>query len=204
VTALTPPVAPKSAPTLPAVAPAAAKTATAPKIAPAKAVPRRRTDDDDEGQSRFRRLINSKWGQRILLPLGFLAISYAIYDQFFSQPSAESVAAAQRDTLYQVKPENVLAADQFWNTCMKNNGAGAKKFELQYVELKGKVRKVNAEKAVVVLESPNSTYGIACEFQSKEDVAKVKAGDQVTIQGEGPEMVKPNTDVRLTLCKLKK
>ena len=149
-------------------------------------------------------MINSKWGQRVLLPLGFLCLTYFVYDTFFSEPSVEAAAERGRKAMYTVPQENVFAADQFWTACEKDNGAGLRKYSEQYVELTGKVRSVNADKGVIVLETPVPQYGINCSFQFKDDMTGVKPGDQVTIQGECGTRPKPGTAVPLLGSKLKK
>jgi len=148
-------------------------------------------------------LINSKRGQQILLPLGFLALSYFIYDTFFSTPSVDSVVARGKETDLPVAAENVFTADQFWATCTKDNGAG-NKFKDNFVQVSGKIKKVLADKGHVYLECPSTTNSIVCSFGSKEDVAGLKAGEDVTIQGEGGGGGKANTDVMVIVCRIKK
>ena len=135
---------------------------------------------------RIRNLINSKWGQRILLPLGFLALSYFIYDQFFSEPSLEAAVAKGKAAPYPVLAENAPPGGTvLGQRARRTTGPPPRKYAEQYVEINGKVRKVNADKAIIVLESPNATHGISCSFPSKEDVSGVKPGDQVDDPGRG-------------------
>ena len=61
-----------------------------------------------------------------------------------------------------------------------------------------------AERAIVVLESPNAARGISCPFPSKGDIDGLKAGDQVIIQGEASIPPEPNDDIPVGLCKLRK
>lgn len=211
---LPPPPAAKAPPAPPAnLSPTDFNTALAAKLAAAKAAAPKKTssriddeyDDEELGTfGKMKRWANSKRGQQILLPMGFLCVSYFIYDQFFSEPSLASAVSTGQKAPYTVPPGNVMSAEQYWNEFAKDNTAAGKKYADQYVELTGKIRKVNIERAQVVLETPSSTNGITCGFLSKDLVEGLKPGDPLTVQGEAVARAKATDDVSLGMCKPKK
>jgi tetratricopeptide (TPR) repeat protein len=167
----------------------------------------RRGDDDDERKGmigRFRDWSNTKRGQQILIPLGFLCISYLVYDQFFSGPSIERAVAQGMNSDYPVDPKNVFTAEQLWNEYGKDNALASKKYTEVFVEVSGKIRKVVPDKNLIVLETPSATSGIACLCISKEQVDGLQTGQDVTIQGEGSGRGKVTDDIRLGSCKVRK
>ncbi len=171
-----------------------------PKPAPKPAAPikKRWDDDDDENEGKFRKLINSKWGKRIILPLGLITMSYLVYDTFFDSVDGADIAAKAKKSAYPVAKENVFTADQLSELFAKDAAAARERSEV-FVEVSGKVKKVT--ESGVELETPNANQSIVCEFPRKEDIPKLKAGDSVVIQGEG---AKPNkSNIVLGVCKVK-
>ena len=197
-------VAPASVIAHPPPAPAAKPT-------PPKPTPKRRRrddDDDDEGglRAKFNRLANSKWGKRTLIPLGVLAIGYFVYDQFLSTPSAKGLADRGAAIGYPITPGNKLSAGEFWNEYVKDTKAANEKYAENYVELNGKVRAVvnDGAKVAVVFDTASDKQSVECGFLNKGDVTGLKAGDQVTIQGEVSFRSKPEDNVLLKVCKVRK
>jgi hypothetical protein len=194
-------------PTTPAVPAALSPKPATPKPAPKPSRRRRRRSDDDHEErglrARINQIANTKWGKRIILPLGALAICYFFYDLFFSGPSVSDIVARGKSAGYPIA--HTLAASDYWDEFAKDNKAAGAKFQEKYVELSGTVRAVVNEpkKVALILETPSSTNGVECNFTTADEFSGIKAGDQVTIQGEALARTKLDANVALNMCKLR-
>jgi hypothetical protein len=129
-----------------------------------------------------------------------------VYDQFLSTPSAVSLAARGAREGYPIAPGNKLVVDDFWSEYAKDNKTANEKFAEKYVELIGKVRTVvsDSKKNAVILETASEKYGVECNFVTKGDIVGLQAGAQITIQGEVTSRAKPEDNVVLQVCKVRK
>jgi hypothetical protein len=185
--------------------------AVSPKPPAKKPARRARADDDDDAprglRGRINQVASSKWGRRVVVPLGVLAIGYLLYDQI-SGPSLSDAVARGNAAGYPVSHK--LTAEEYQTAFAKNPKDAAAKFhEDVYVELSGKVRKVlsDPKKAVVLLETPSATQAVECQFTTREEIEGLKAGDQVTVQGEAhapPAKGGEKENVKLGMCKLRR
>jgi len=186
--------------------------APAPKPTPPKPTPKRRRQDDDDDdderglRAKFNKLANSKWGKRLIPAFGVLALTYVVYDQFFSMPSAAGLADRGKKEGYPIAPGNKLSAADFWNEYAKDNKAADEKFADKYVELSGKVRTTtnDTKKIAVVFDTPSDKQSVECLFVVKGEIDGLKTGDQVTIQGEVRHRKTPDDNVVLQVSKVRK
>jgi hypothetical protein len=98
-----------------------------------------------------------------------------------------------------------LTAEELWAAYAKDNVAAGKKYDEQYLEVSGKVKKVLNTKAAVgfVLATSHSSLGVECLLLQREDLEGVKEGDVIAVQGVGGVRAKIDQNVQLGQCKLK-
>ena len=128
-------------------------------------------------------LAGSKWGKRIIIPLGFLSISYLIYSLFFGGTSLEEMIEQGKDANYPVAHK--VSADDLWGAYAKDMKAANSKYGDTFTEVTGTVRKADLTRtpAVLLIDTPSKEYGIECLFNEKGAIEAVQAGQQVRIQG---------------------
>ncbi len=101
---------------------------------------------------------------------------------------------------------HILTADEYWSQFYRDNAAAGYKFDESSVQLTGKVRKVIAEdsKYVVLLATSSSSRSIECQFWSGDGLESLLSGAEIVVVGEGRARRKPNSDVVLINCRLKR
>ena len=182
-------------------APSMPPTPAPPKPAPKKAAVH--DDDDDDDRSRWQKLVNNKWTVRTLVPVGLLCFSYLMYDTFLNGPNVQG--AMDRGKVAHYPVAHKVAAAGLWDEFAKDSKAAQAKYHEKYVELTGRVKSVESDKLTVTLEGAAAAdKGVACEFAylfKPEDLAAIKAGSEIKLEGEVMGQAKPGAEVRVTECK---
>jgi hypothetical protein len=144
-----------------------------------------------------------KYGKTVFLPIGLVVVAGLILAAVLGDPkTVNSATTVSADFTVSHK----LTADEYWKQFAKDNRGASVKFNEIFVEVTGKVKRVNVEpsKNVVLLETSANSVGIECQFGSKDALASVKEGDEVVVVGMGTTHTKPNTDVVLAKCRFRR
>lgn len=175
---------------------AAKPTVTAPNRKPSK--------QDQEEEAKAKRAKIFQYVKIGIIPIGFIAVAWMLWSQF-SGPDVEGALREAEKAGYPVSA--TLKADELWAQFARDDDAkkAGDKFDEQYVEVSGKVKKVinTKDKVAILLAAGSGSNGVECRLLKKEDLEGVKEGDEVTVQGQSPGRQKNEPHVTLGICRVR-
>ncbi len=137
-----------------------------------------------------------------IIPIGLIAVCFSLYSQL-SGPDIEGAVRDGHAAGYPVSAS--MTAEDLHGQFVRDSAGSAKKYDEQYIEVSGKVRKVMNTKTSIgfVLATSHEKLGVECRLLQREDLDGIKEGDQITVHGSGASRPKPDHNVVVGICKVR-